>query len=202
VEINMRTLAMVILVLFSPISLATGGSILNALKSEQAGILAGDRGVYTIFVQTPDGTTVRNIQALNTFYFLSDQFKDTAPTADRTLIFKTDRRLHVLRYRLVDEPWLDAVPYSPPEDLPDIDFRKIQRIVKKESGHKPIASISIYFFLDASPNPPLMVDVQVKNDTDDSCDQSQYNVDKDEIANFVPGVLCFFDMDDSSGFSG
>jgi hypothetical protein len=182
-----------LLSIFSSTS-AAKGALLHALRSEQADILAGEKGVFVIFAQTRDGSTVRNIEALDTLYLLADQ---GIPDMDRTLIFKTDKHLRLLRYRLVDLPWLDAVPYHPREALPDIDFRQIQRIVGRESGRKPIAAISIFFLLGPTSNPPLIVTVQVKNEGDDSCDQYLYNVDESRIVNLRTGVACFFDMDEA-----
>jgi hypothetical protein len=196
-EVGMRTLVMAMLAVSSLLTIfsstsAAKGALLHALRSEQAEILAGEKGVFVIFAQTRDGSTVKKIEALDTLYLLADQ---GIPDMDRTLIFKTDKHLHLLRYRLVDLPWLDAVPFHPREALPDIDFRQIQRIVDRESGRKPIASIEIFFLLVENAAPPLIVNLQVKNDGDGSCDQYVYNVDERRIVNHVTGVACFFDLD-------
>jgi hypothetical protein len=186
-------LLVIVSALFFPGQVYSGSSsaLMHALKSPQAEILSGDQGVSIIFVQSRDGiSTVRNVEALGTLYLLSRQ------GVDQTLVFETDKTnkpLYLLRYRLVDSIWLETEIYNP-ADLPNIDFQKAHRLVKKQSGkHKAIASIAIFYNLYPK---ALIVSFQIKGDAEEFCEQWQYHVATKEVWQTAHETKCFFDMDE------
>lgn len=170
----------------------SSSALMRTLTSPQVEILSGDQGVYIIFVQSRDGlSTVRNVEALDTLYLI------TAQGIDQTLVFeadKTNKPLYLLRYRLVDDIWMETEIYNPVE-LPDIDFQKAHRLVKKKSGRdKAIASIGILYNLNA--DGALVVSFQIKSDAEEFCEQWQYHVATDEVWQTAHETRCFFDMDE------
>lgn len=194
----------VLLVLFVGLSLFTGcGSsdndsppggveetesptLMEALKNPKANDLAGDDGLYIIFVQSRDGATmVNNVEGLDTLYFLS-----LAGTA-QTRVYETDKSINVLDERLVDDFWEGAAPYYP-ANLPDIDFAGAYNAVKAISGDKPIANISIRY--NVSPGEPLIVAYTLEGANAGSCDEYDYTVETGEVDLAAYGIACFFDI--------
>ena len=164
----------------------TEGSLIQALKSPEANSLAGDQGVYIIFVQSRDGTTVvHNVEALDTLYLLS------AIGTDQMHIYETDKNMNVLYDKLVDDVWRGTEIYHP-ADLPDIDFQKAYRSVKAVSGDKPIANIAIFYTLYGD---QLRVGFTLQGDATDSCEQYTYIVDTGDVYQTGNEVKCFFEVE-------
>ena len=160
-------------------------TLIEAIKSPKANQITGDQGVYIIFVQSRDGTTMqKDVEALDTIYFLS------AVGTTQTHIYETDKNIDVLNDRMVDKPWMETSIYHP-ADLPDIDFDKAYSSVKAVAGERPIANIAIFYTL--YPN-QLMISYTLEGDTTDSCTQYQYTVDTGEVYQTGQEVKCFFDM--------
>ncbi len=164
----------------------TEGSLIQTLKSPEANNLAGDQGVYTIFVQSRDGATaVHNVEALDTIYLLS------AIGTDQMHIYETDKNMNVLNDKLVDDVWLETEIYHP-ADLPDIDFQEAYRSVKVVAGDKPIASIAVFYTLYGD---QLRVSFQLQGDATDSCEQYAYIVDTGEAYQTTSETKCFFEIE-------
>lgn len=165
----------------------TEGSLIQALKSPEANTLAGDQGVYTIFVQSRDGATaVHNVEALDTIYLLS------AVGVTQMHIYETDKNMNVLYDKLVDDVWEGTNIYHP-ADLPDIDFQEAYRAVKAVSGDKPIANIAILWPI--VPESELIVSFTLQGDATDSCEQYDYTVDTGEVIQASSEVKCFFEIE-------
>ena len=165
-------------------------TLMEALKNPKANNLAGDDGLYIIFVQSRDGATmVNDVEALDTLYFLS------LAGSGQTRVYETDKSINVLDERLVDDFWEGAAPYYP-TNLPDIDFAGAYNAVKAISGDKPIANISIRY--NVSPGEPLIVAFTLEGANTGSCDEYDYLVETGEVDLAAYGIACFFDINDSS----
>jgi len=164
----------------------TEGSLIQALKSPEANRLAGDQGVYTIFVQSRDGATaVHNVEALDTIYLLS------AVGVTQMHIYETDKNINVLYDKLIDDIWLETNTYHP-ADLPDIDFQEAYRSVKAVAGDKPIANIAVFYTLSAD---QLRVGFTLQGDATDSCEQYAFIVETGEVFQTGSEVKCFFEIE-------
>ena len=162
-------------------------TLMEALKSPKAQELAGDEGVYIIFVQSRDGATVVNdVETLNTLYLLS------AVGTEQTHIYETNKGMDVLNERLIDDVWMETKLYYP-ADLPDIDFDSAYESVKSVSGDKPIANIAVFYNLDGW---QLTVSFTLQGESTDSCEQYVYIVATGEAYQTAAGVKCFFDIND------
>jgi len=164
----------------------TEGSLIQAIKSPEANALAGDEGVYIIFVQSRDGATVEhNVEALDTIYFLS------AIGTDQMHIYETDKNINVLYDKLLNYIWGGTAVYFP-ADLPDIDFQEAYRAVKVVSGDKPIANIAIYY---TQYGDELGVSFTLQGDATGSCEQYIYYADTGEVDQIGLKVKCFFEIE-------
>jgi len=162
------------------------GSLIQALKSPEANTLAGDQGVYIIFVQSRDGATVvHNVEALDTIYLLS------AIGTEQMHIYETDKNMNVLYDKLLNDVWLETEIYHP-ADLPDIDFQEAYRSVKAVSGDKPIANIAVFYTLYGD---QLRVGFTLHGDATDSCEQYAYIVETGEVIQTGSEVKCFFEIE-------
>jgi len=165
----------------------TEGSLIQAIKSPEANTLAGDQGVYIIFVQSRDGATaVHNVEALDTIYLLS------AVETDQMHIYQTDKNMNVLYDKLLNDVWAETEIYHP-ADLPDIDLQEAYRAVKAVAGDKPIANIAIFWPL--VPESELIVGFTLQGDATDSCEQYDYSVDTGEVIQTGSEVKCFFEIE-------
>ncbi len=161
-------------------------TLMQALKNPKTENLAGNEGVYIIFVQSRDGTTmVDSVEALDTLYLLS------AVGTKQTHVYETDKSINVINDRLVDSLWMETKIYHP-ADLPDIDFESAYQSVKAVSGDKTIAGISILYPLKTG---DLIVGFNLQGDTAGSCEDYFYTVESGEVQ-LMGETKCFFDIND------
>jgi len=161
----------------------TENTLIQALKSQEADRLAGDEGVYIIFVQSRDSIAKTDVEALNALYFLS------AIGIDQMNIYETDKSINILDEELVNDTWLETRKYHP-ANLSDIDFQEAYRAVKVVSGDKPIANVAIFYTLE---HDELRVGFTLQGDATDSCEQYAYIVDTGEVYQTGSEVKCFYD---------
>jgi hypothetical protein len=164
-------------------------TLMEALKNPKANELAGEEGVYIVFVQMRDGATmVEDVEALDTLYFLS------AEGVEQTHLYETDKHIDVLRERVIGSGWGGTILYHP-IDLPEIDFEHAYAAVKEVAGDRPIANLSIRYTL--VPSEPLIVAFTLEGESAGFCDEYDYTVGTGEAVLAVANVGCFFRYEDS-----
>jgi len=161
--------------------------ILSAIRGPEADVLAGETGVYIVFIQREDGKAVSSVDQLDTFYFLASQ---PGCQMGQTLVFQTDTDLKLERYRLVGEPWMQRRVFRP-SDIPDVDLDKAYSKVKEMAGDLPISNISISIPLEETVR--HMVIYTLKN-PDGHCEEYLYEIESGNVSEGMQNVACLFDI--------
>ena len=202
-------LTTLVLIFFAGTSFSGESSaLMKALSSPQMEMYAGADGAWVIFAQPLDGaSTVRNVEALDTLYILTNQEIDSQPMTLTFEMDKTNSELPLLGYRL-DANQLIGVEKFDPTMLPAIDFQLGWKLVKGlmseewsiHKNHVTLASVGV--FQPVIPQPETLVSFQVKRDDDTSelCWQYVYNPVTKEAwkTPYIPP--CWFDMDHEGDF--
>lgn len=188
-------------------SAGSQSALMNALTSPQAGMYASGDKLLEIFVQNRDGaSTVRNIEALDTIYFITntgikgeDQTNKKGDVLIAFQIDKTSSHLGLISYKaLVDVP-LGTVQLDP-TTLPDINFQWAWKQITIAAGAeykvKPqdlvLARIGIARAV--YPEKPLVIsfDFKPKDYEGDTCWEWIYAYDDQDIFNSGFTVGCWF----------
>lgn len=175
--------------------IGASSALMKALKSPQAEMLIGHEGIgiAEIYVQPRDGeSTVRNVEALNTIYFITEH-----ELYDGVLVIfeadKTSNSLRLLNYWTHEGYWGGEKRFHPAE-LPDIDFQEAYRIVKDDAGSSyPIAGISLYRTLIPPHNEPMITfNLYIPEPGSPDCVQWLYNT-LTKVTSPAGRVRCYFD---------
>lgn len=189
-------------------------ALVKAIKSAQSDMLSGEERAKLIIAQPRDGaSTVRNVEHLDTLYYITDQNFEPFKDEEFLLMFEVDKtsdKLSLIRYLPVWGLWLGATDYTP-SDLPDMDLQWAWRQIKAEIGAHPgdaadpqIASIGVSKAV--VEGLPYIVGFNVYPPSNTSlpewmCDQWIYNVTQDAIYYGIPAP-CHFDLDNFGTYDG
>jgi hypothetical protein len=194
--------------------IGASSALVKAMKSAQSDMLSGGQRAKLIIAQMRDGeSTVRNVEHLDTLYYITDQNFSPIKNEEFLLMFevsKTSDKLSLLRYLPVWGIWVGATDYTP-SDLPDMDLQWAWRQIKAEIDAHPgdaanpqISSVGVSKAV--VPGLPYIVGFNVyppSNPTlpEGMCDQWIYNLSQDLIYYGMPAP-CHFDLDNYDLYDG
>lgn len=202
-------LVTVVSILFAGSSFSGESSgLMKALTSPKMGMYAGNLaqisgGAWSIIAQPRDGaSTVRNVEALDTLYLLSNQNKDTG---DMILTFemdKTNSELPLLGYRLDQDMYVGTARFDP-TGLPPIDFQFAWKLVKDlmseewsiHTNHVTLASVAVFYPIEYPDETLVSFNVKRDDDPSEFCWEYIYNPETKQAwkSPYIPA--CWFNMD-------